>query len=103
VSDILFMAPTTFVGLWLVVVNWLLAGKLSLSARALGTTAGLGLLTVGLSFFFLGGLVVLTEGPFAYANDKDFHLGIAIGGVPGFILYPVWAVLLGRMLLRRET
>jgi hypothetical protein len=100
VSDILFMGPTMFVGVWLVVVNWLLAGKLSLAMRALGTIAGLGLVTVGLSFFFLGGLVVLSEGPSAYANDKDFHIGIAVGGVPGFILYPVWAVLLGRSLLQ---
>jgi len=98
-SDILFMGPTGFVGVWLVVVNGLLAGKLALSARILGTIAGLGLVIVGLSFFFLGGLAVLTDGPFAYANDVDFHIGIAIGGVPGFILYPIWAVLLGRRLL----
>jgi ketosteroid isomerase-like protein len=99
VSDILFMGPTGSVGVWLVVVNWLLAGKLALFARILGTIAGLGLVIVGVSFFFLGGLAVLSGGPFAYANDVDFHIGIAVGGVPGFILYPVWAVWLGRTLL----
>jgi hypothetical protein len=102
VSDILFMGPTGFVGIWLVVVNWLLAGKLALSVRIVGTIAGLGLVIVSVSFFFLGGLVVLWEGPFAYAKDVDFHVGIRIGGVPGFILYPVWAVLLGRTLLQRK-
>jgi hypothetical protein len=54
------------------------------------------------SFFFLGGLVVLTDGPFAYANDVDFHNGIAIGGVPGNILYPIWTVLLGRKLAQAQ-
>ncbi len=55
---------------------------------------------VGASFFFLGGLVVLTEGPYAYAHNVNFHIGIAVGGLPGFIMYPIWAILLGRKLLR---
>lgn len=99
VSDILFMGPMGFVGAWLIVVNYLLAGILSGALRIVGSVAGVGLVVVGASFFFLGGLAVLTDGPFAYANDADFHIGIAVGGLPGFILYPVWAFLVGRKLL----
>lgn len=97
-SDILFMAPTGFVGLWLLVINTLLAGEWSKPLRITGMIAGIGLMIVGASFFFLGGLVVLTEGPYAYGPDADFHLGTAIGGIPGFILFPVWALLVGRKL-----
>lgn len=101
-SDILFMGPTGFVGLWLLVVNVLLAGVLSGTLRVIGTIAGIGLLIVGASFFFLGGLIVLTGDPFAYGRDADFHVGITIGGVPGFILYPLWAILVGRRLMTRN-
>jgi hypothetical protein len=100
VSDILFMGPIGFVGVWLIVVNWLLAGVLSRAIRITGTIAGVGLVIVGASFFFLGGLVVLTEGPYAYTSNVAFHIGIAVGGLPGFIIYPIWAILLGRKLLR---
>jgi hypothetical protein len=103
VSDILFMGPMGFVGGWLVVVNRLLAHQLSKSSRVLGTIAGVGLVIVGASFFFLGGLVVLTDGPFAYANDVDFHAGIALGGLPGFTLFPIWAILVGRELLAERA
>jgi ketosteroid isomerase-like protein len=102
VSDILFMGPIGFVGVWLIAVNWLLAGRLSLATRIVGTIAGLGLVIVGASFFFLGGLAVLTDGPYAYGKDVDFHVGIRIGGAPGFILFPIWSALLGRALLRKE-
>jgi hypothetical protein len=102
VPDILFMGPMGFVGAWLIVVNWLLAGLLPRMLRIVGTVAGVGLVILGASFFFLGGLAVLTDGPSAYANDVDFHVGIRIGGFPGFILYPIWAILLGRRLLRAQ-
>jgi hypothetical protein len=102
VSDILFMGPMGFVGVWLIAVNWLSADVMSTVLRILGMTAGLGLMILGASFFFLGGLAVLTDGPFAYANNVNFHIGIRIGGFPGFILYPIWAILLGRRLLRMQ-
>lgn len=100
VSDILFMGPMGFVGLWLVAVNWLLAGVLPIWLRVLGTIAGIGLVILGASFFFLGGILVLWDGPFSYTNNVNFHVGIAIGGFPGFIIYPLWAIFLGRNLLR---
>ncbi len=100
VSGILFMGPTGFIGAWLIVVNWLLAGVLSRGLRITGTVAGVGLVIQSASFFFLGGLTVLTDGPQAYADDVDFHNGNAIGGVPGSILFSTWAILLGCKLLR---
>jgi hypothetical protein len=100
VSDILFMGPMGFVGVWLIVVNCLVAGVLSKTLRIVGIVVGVGWVIEGASFFFLGGLAVLTNGPQAYADDVDFHNGIAIGGVPGNLLYPIWAILLGRKLLR---
>jgi hypothetical protein len=102
VSDILFMGPMGFVGVWLIAVNWLSAGVISRVLRITGMIAGLGLTILGASFFFLGGLAVLTDGPFAYANNVNFHTGIRIGGVPGSILYPIWAILFGRRLLRLQ-
>lgn len=100
VSGILFMGPTGFIGIWLIVINWLLAGVLSRGLRITGTVAGVGLIIQSASFFFLGGLIVLTEGAEAYADDVDFHNWNAIGGVPGSILYSIWAILLGSKLLR---
>lgn len=102
VSGILFMGPTGFVGVWLVIVNWILGRSLSRGLRITGTVAGAGLLIQGASFFFLGGLAVLFNGPESYASDVDFHNWNAIGGVPGGILYWIWAILLGRNLLRAE-
>lgn len=103
VSDILFMAPMGFVGIWLIAINFLLVGVFRGALRALGTVAGLGLLVLGASFFFLGGLAVLTDGPFAYTNNVNFHIGIAIGGFPAFILYPTWSILVGREMLRARA
>jgi hypothetical protein len=100
VSDILFMAPMGFVGLWLITSNWLLAGTISNTLRVVGTLAGVGLVILGASFFFLGGLLVFRDGPYSYANNVNFHIGIGIGGFPGFIVYPIWTIFLGRWLLR---
>jgi len=89
-----------FVGVWLIAVNWLLGGVFHVALRVLGIVAGLGLVILGASFFFLGGLAVLTDGPFAYTNNVNFHIGIAIGGFPAFILYPIWAIFAGRKMLQ---
>lgn len=102
VSDILFMGPLGFVGVWLAIVNLLASGVLPRALRVVGLLAAIGLIIVGASFFFLGGLAVLHDGPFAYQDNAEFHLGIAIGGIPGFILYPIWAILTGCTLSRRR-
>src|SRR5258705_4335235 len=76
VSDILFMGPMGFVGLWLIIVNWLLAGAYSRALRVFGMISGLGLVILGASFFFLGGLAVLTDGPFSCTNHGNFPICI---------------------------
>ena len=102
VSDILFMAPMGLVGVWLIAANWLRGTIPSRGLTVVGVIAGVGLTIVGLNFFFNGGIVVFTQGPFAYATDIRFHMGLALGGVPGFILFPVWAIWLGIKLLRPQ-
>jgi len=102
VSDILFMAPMGFVGAWLLLVNWLLNGVLPRWLRIIGWIAGAGLTVVGLNFFFNGGMAVFTHGPWAYADDIPFHKGLALGGLPGFILFPIWAIFVGIRLARSE-
>ncbi len=101
-SDILFMAPMGLVGVWLIAVNWLREGMPSRGLTVVGVIAGVGLTLVGLNFFFNGGIAVFTHGPFAYATDIRFHMGLALGGVPGFILFPVWAIWIGIKLLRPQ-
>lgn len=95
VSDILFIGPMGFVGVWLIVVNWLRRDRISRGLRIAGTVAGVGFVIAGMSFFFLGGLAEVAH-PGAYANNVPFHIGLWVGGIPAFILYPIWAILLAR-------
>jgi hypothetical protein len=102
VSDILFMAPMGFVGAWLLAVNGFTKNVFPRWLRFLGLVAGAGLTVVGLNFFFNGGMAVFTRGPWAYADDVPFHKGLALGGLPGFILFPIWGILVGIRLARLE-
>ena len=99
-SDILFMAPTGLLGLWMLGFCLRPPERTAVALRLLGGIAGLGLLLTGASFFFLGGLEVFTHGPFAYANNETFHLGIRFGA-PSFVLYPIWSSIMGIRLLMR--
>lgn len=95
VSDILFIGPMGFVGVWLIIVNWLQRGRISRGLRIAGTVAGVGFVIAGLSFFFLGGLNEVAH-PGAYGNNMPFHIGLWVGGIPAFVVFPIWAILLGR-------
>ena len=99
VSDILFIGPIGFVGAWLIAVNWLLRDKLSRGLRLAGTVSGVGFVVAGMSFFFLGGLAEFAN-PGAYGDNMPFHIGLWVGGIPGFVVFPIWAILLGRGLRR---
>jgi len=99
-SDILFMAPTGLVAIWLLATCVLPNGLLPLWLRLIGVVAALGLLIVAGSFFFLDGIAVLTEGVDAYASNEEFHEGIAVGGPPGNILFAIWSIVVGIRLLR---
>ena len=100
VSDILFMLPLGFVGLWLVAVNWKYLPMLPGWMRIVGGLAGFGLVGVGLNFLFNGGLAVFSKGPFAYGNDVNFHIGLGLFGFPGLTLFATWSILLGLRLRR---
>jgi hypothetical protein len=100
ISDIWFIGPMGFVGLWLIAVNWLLNGAISRGISITGTVSGIGLAIAGVSFFFFLDLAALMDNPDSYGDDLDFHIGLWVGGGPGLILYPIWAILLGRTLLR---
>lgn len=101
VSDLLFIGPMGFVGVWLIAVNWLLSGILTRGIKMIGTVAGAGFVIAGISFFFLGGLAEFTH-PDSIGDDLVFHIPLWVGGIPAFILYPVWAILLGRKLVRLD-
>jgi hypothetical protein len=100
VSDILFMGPMGFLGAWMVVINRLLKGKISRGVRFTGVAAGVGFFVAGCGFFFLGGIDSVMS-PNAYAENLPFHYTLWFGAIPGFILFPIWAILLGRRLLAR--
>ena len=102
VSDILFIGPMGFVGMWLIATNWLLGGVLSMGIRIAGTVAGAGFVIAGVSFFFLGGLAEFSHAG-AMSDDLVFHTGLWVGGIPAFILYPIWAIFLGRSLSRQVS
>ncbi len=103
ISDIFFIGPMGFVGVWLVIVNRLLGSRLSRGLSTIGMIAGIGFVIAGLSFFLLLDLAALIRNPDAYGKDLDFHIGLWIGGVPAFILFPIWAILFGRNLVRAEA
>lgn len=98
-SDILFMGPTALVGIWLLMICVLPGGSMPLWLRLIGVVAALGLLIIGASFSFLGGIDVLTDGVDAYATNVPFHQGIATGA-PGNVLYAIWSIIVGVRLLR---
>jgi hypothetical protein len=99
ISDILFMLPMGLVGAWLVAINWVNPMALPKWMRIWGAVAGVGLVGVGLNFIFNGGLAVFTEGPMAYGDNVQFHIGLGLFGFPGFVLFATWSVLLGLRLL----
>jgi hypothetical protein len=78
ISDILFMGPTGFVGLWLIFMDATLVGPPRRGLSTLGIVAGIGLLVVGLNFFFNGGMEEFTH-PYAYDGNVSFHKGLALG------------------------
>jgi hypothetical protein len=56
--------------------------------RILGGIARICLFGVGLNFFFNGGLVVFFKGPMTYGDDANFHIGLGLSGLLGFMLFP---------------
>ena len=110
--DEYYMIPQAAFGVWLVVVNWKLAGILSRGIRWFGMVVGVGLLLVGIYiigfsiFIDPAGLKIPAPDP----NDlKDpgpttanviVHYILDVGTFMGVLTLPFWAIILGRKLLR---
>jgi hypothetical protein len=110
--DEYYMIPQAAFGVWLVVVNWQLAGILSRGIRWFGMVVGVGLLLVGIyiigfsMFVDPAGLKIPAPDP----NDlKDpgatpaniiVHYILDVGTFMGVLTLPFWAIILGIKLLR---
>jgi hypothetical protein len=109
-SDMLYMGPVGLVGLWLLLVNRGGAAFLSRQLVWTGRVAGTGLLIIGVGFLIYGFLVApaVFVGPLSNAEidaqsltlaNLIAHIFIALGTLLGRLVYPIWALLLGRRLL----
>lgn len=110
-SDMLYMAPIGLVGLWLMLVNNKRQGIVSKRLCWTGRIAGAGLLTVGIGFLIYGTFVApaVFIRPLTNAEidaqalspaNLVAHICMAVGTVLGRVIYPIWAVLMGRRVLQ---
>lgn len=110
--DEYYMIPQAAFGVWLVVVNWKLAGILSRGIRWFGMIVGVGLLLVGIyeigfSIFVnpVGLKIPATDlndikDPGATPANIIVHYILDVGTFMGVLTLPFWAIILGRKLLR---
>jgi hypothetical protein len=110
VSDMLYMAPIGLVGMWLLLVNRSGNGIASSAVVWLGRAAGAGLLIIAVGFviygIFIAPAVFLRPLSNAEIDAQSLtpanlvaHVCMAVGTLLGRLVYPVWALLLGRRLL----
>jgi hypothetical protein len=110
-ADMLYMAPQGLVGLWLLLINRKRDGIISSSVAWTGRVAGTGLLLIGTGFVLYGAMVApavfvrpLSNGEIDAQSwtqaNVIAHVGMAAGTLLGRAIYPIWAVLLGRRLLK---
>ena len=110
-SDMFYMAPVGLVGVWLLLVNRKQDGIVSTAVAWTGRVAGFGLLLIGAGFVLYGIFVAPSVfiGPLSNAEIESqswtqaniiAHIGMAAGTLLGRAVYPVWAILLGRHLLK---
>jgi hypothetical protein len=110
VSDMLYMAPIGLVGMWLLLVNRSGDGIASSAIVWLGRVAGVGLLVIAVRFVIYGTFVApavflrpLSNGEIDAQSltpaNLVAHVCMAVGTLLGRLVYPVWALFLGRRLL----
>jgi hypothetical protein len=110
-SDGLYSFPQGIFGIWLIIVNGRLSGKLSKGLRWFGLIVGLGLAILGTVepgyAIFVDPVilqipaVVPTTYPGTYANFL-IHKIIWIGTFMGVIPLPIWSIMLGRRLFQKK-
>lgn len=113
VSDMLYMGPIGLVGLWLLLVNRPKDEPMSKGVAWTGRVAGAGLLAVGAGFVIYGAAVApavfirpLTNAEIdaqsLTTGNLVAHVLMAVGTLLGRLIYPIWALLLGRQLIGRS-
>ncbi|MGH7177725.1 MAG: hypothetical protein ACREJC_10120 [Tepidisphaeraceae bacterium] len=112
ISDGIYTIPQGVFGVWLIGATWFLSGVLSRGLRWFGMVVGIGLVLVaafpiGYGLFvnplmFHGVITDATPDPPGTERANEIlHLILIIGSFMGVTTYPIWAVLVGRRLLRR--
>jgi hypothetical protein len=112
-SDMLYMLPQGFVGVWLIAAVRARPPGLGKALRVLGWVSGLGLVVVGLAD--IGIVVALGLSPLALVGPMPpqvdpegvrgalngwSHAFLDLGSVLGVLTLPVWSILAGRGIAR---
>jgi hypothetical protein len=108
-----YMLPQGVFGAWLIIANFRLSGLLPRWLRYFGMVVGFGLVLVGTVFPGLAAFVYpnMLKIPAVSVADEAFqnteinrilHLILSIGSVLGVVTLPIWTLLMGAKLLKRE-
>jgi hypothetical protein len=112
-SDMLYMVPQAFVGIWIIAACRARPPGLGKAVRGFGWVVGLGLVIVGLADIgiavALGPSVMAIIGPVPTQVDPVgvssalngwSHIALDIGSLLGVLTLPFWSILAGRGLAR---
>lgn len=111
VSDMLYMAPIGLVGVWLLLISRKTDETSTRTIVWTGRVAGVGLVLVGAGFVIYGALVApaVFMRPLSNAEidaqslttpNLIAHVCMALGTLLGRLIYPIWAIILGRRMVR---
>ena len=113
VNDMAYMLPQGVFGAWLIVANLRLSGLLPRWLRYFGVVVGFGLILVGtvfpgLAIFVYPNMLKIPAVPMdneVFQNteiNQILHMLLAIGSVLGVVTLPIWSLVTGAKLLRKE-
>lgn len=109
VADDLYLVPQGAFGVWLMFANRRLSRVLPRGLTRFGTVVGFGLVLVGIFPLAYGVFVdpIGLQGPVPLDHPNPettantiIHLIFYVGTLLGVVTYPIWAILLGRHLVR---
>ena len=112
-SDMLYMLPQAFVGVWIILVCRAGPAGIGKPLRIFGWIVGIGLIIVGLAdvgiIMALGPSMMAIVGPVPAQVDpvgvtgalnEWSHVALSVGSVLGVITLPFWSMLAGRGIVR---
>ncbi len=113
VNDMFYMLPQGMFGAWLIVISLRLSGVLPRWLRYFGTVVGFGLVLVGtvfpgLAIFVYPNMLKIPAVPVDAETfqrteiNQILHLILDIGSMLGVVTLPIWTLLTGARLLRKE-